>query len=90
MNSYFRGARDQAADTASQIARLRAQIDALSRDSMMSTVSALRDPATEAMQDAINTVTYRGKALMGQVRRQPVAAVAVVALAAFMMGRMTR
>ena len=57
---------------------------------MMSTVSALRDPATEAMRDAINTVTYRGKALMGQVRRQPVAAVAVVALVAFMMGRMTR
>lgn len=90
MNAYFRGARSQASDTASQIARLKAQVDALSRDSMVSTVSNLREPANEAMREALDTVRYRGRAMMGTIRDQPIAAVAVAAVVAFFLGRMTR
>ena len=90
MNAYFRGARSQASDTASQIARLKAQVDALSRDSMVSTVSNLREPANEAMREALDTARYRGRAMMGTIRDQPIAAVAVAAVVAFFLGRMTR
>ena len=90
MNAYFRGARSQASDTASQIARLKAQVDALSRDSMVSTVSNLREPANEAMREALDTVRYRGRVMMGTIRDQPIAAVAVAAVVAFFLGRMTR
>lgn len=90
MNAYFRSARSQASDTASQIARLKAQVDALSRDSMVSTVSNLREPANEAMREALDTVRYRGRAMMGTIRDQPIAAVAVAAVVAFFLGRMTR
>ena len=66
-------------DTASEIARLREQLDGL-----------LRDHVTPALNSASAALGDKADALSGKVRDQPLTALLIAAAAGFLLGRAMR
>ena len=86
----FDTAKGAAEDTASQIARLRAQVEALMKDRVTPAVTEFAGRAETAVHDASDAVRSQAEALSGQVRAQPLLAVLIAAGVGYLIGRVTR
>jgi ElaB/YqjD/DUF883 family membrane-anchored ribosome-binding protein len=73
-----------------QIARLRSQVEALMRDRVTPMVTNAAGRAEAALHSASDSVRGQADALSGQVRQQPLAAIAVAAGVGFLIGRIIR
>jgi ElaB/YqjD/DUF883 family membrane-anchored ribosome-binding protein len=73
-----------------QIARLRSQVEALMKDKVTPMVSNAAGRAEAAMHSATDRVRGQADAVSGQVRKQPLAAIAVAAGVGFLIGRIIR
>jgi ElaB/YqjD/DUF883 family membrane-anchored ribosome-binding protein len=73
-----------------QIARLRNQVEALMRDRVTPMVSNAAGRAESALHTATGHVRGQADAVSGQVRKQPLAALAVAAGVGFLIGRIVR
>jgi ElaB/YqjD/DUF883 family membrane-anchored ribosome-binding protein len=77
-------------DAASQIARLRDQVETLMRDRVTPAVSDAAGRAQSAMNDAAGVVRDQAQVVSGKVREQPLVAVLVAAGIGFVLGRAMR
>ena len=77
-------------DAASQIARLRDQVETLMRDRVTPAVSDAAGRAQSAMNDAAGVVRDQAEVVSGKVREQPLVAVLVAAGIGFVLGRAMR
>jgi ElaB/YqjD/DUF883 family membrane-anchored ribosome-binding protein len=77
-------------DAASQISRLRDQVETLMRDRVTPAVSDAAGRAQSAMNDAAGMVRDQADAVSGKVRDQPLIAVLVAAGIGFVLGRAMR
>ena len=77
-------------DAASQISRLRYQVETLMRDRVTPAVSDAAGRAQSAMNDAAGMVRDQADAVSGKVRDQPLIAVLVAAGIGFVLGRAMR
>ena len=75
---------------ASQIARLRDQVETLMRDRVTPAVSDAAGRAQSAMNDAAGVVRDQAEVVSGKVREQPLVAVLVAAGIGFVLGRAMR
>ncbi len=73
-----------------QIARLRSQVEALMKDKVTPMVSNAAGRAEAALHSAGDRVRGQADAVSGQVRKQPLAAIAVAAGVGFLIGRIIR
>jgi ElaB/YqjD/DUF883 family membrane-anchored ribosome-binding protein len=73
-----------------QIARLRRQVEALMNDRVTPMVSNAAGRAEAALHTATDSVRGQADALSGQVKKQPLAAIAVAAGVGFLIGRIIR
>jgi ElaB/YqjD/DUF883 family membrane-anchored ribosome-binding protein len=77
-------------DAASQIARLRDQVETLMRDRVTPAVSDAAGRAQAAMTDAAGVVRDQAEVVSGKVRDQPLVAVLIAAGIGFVLGRAMR
>ena len=77
-------------DAASQISRLRDQVETLMRDRVTPAVSDAAGRAQSAMNDAAGVVRDQAQVVSGKVREQPLVAVLVAAGIGFVLGRAMR
>ena len=77
-------------DAASQIARLRDQVETLMRDRVTPAVSDAAGRAQSALNDAAGVVRDQAQVVSGKVREQPLVAVLVAAGIGFVLGRAMR
>ena len=77
-------------DTATQIARLREQVEALMKDRVTPAVADFAGRAEQAVTGATTAVREQADMVSGRVRAQPLVAVAVAAAAGWIIGRAMR
>jgi ElaB/YqjD/DUF883 family membrane-anchored ribosome-binding protein len=77
-------------DAASQISRLRDQVETLMRDRVTPAVSEAAGRAQTAMNDAAGVVRDQAQVVSGKVREQPLVAVLIAAGVGFVLGRAMR
>lgn len=77
-------------DAASQIARLREQVEALMTDRVAPAVTEFAHRAESAMAGATHAVRDQADMVSGKVRRQPLLAILIAAGIGYMLGRVTR
>jgi ElaB/YqjD/DUF883 family membrane-anchored ribosome-binding protein len=81
---------DRADDAASQIGRLRAQVEALMRDKVAPVVGTATERMGAVAHDAGDAMRERADALAGTVRDRPLTAVAIAAVLGYLLGRTGR
>jgi hypothetical protein len=77
-------------DALSQIARLRAQVEALMREKIAPVVADATGRAGAAAQDAGDALRTGADELAGAIRRQPLTAILLIAAMGFLLGRASR
>jgi len=77
-------------DATVQIARLRAQVEALMKDRVTPVLSDMAGRAESALNTAAGAVRGQAQSLSGQVRNQPLIAILVAAGIGYLLGRTTR
>jgi ElaB/YqjD/DUF883 family membrane-anchored ribosome-binding protein len=77
-------------ETATQIARLREQVEALMRDRVTPTVAEAAGRAESLIHGAADTLRDEVESLTGKVREQPLLAILIAATVGFALGRMMR
>ena len=76
--------------TNDQIARLRAQVEALMKDRVTPAVTEAAGRAESAVYGAADAVRGQAEAMSGRVREQPLLAVLIAAAVGFALGRISR
>ena len=74
-------------DAMAQIARLRAQVEALMRDRVVPTVADAAEQASSAAHDAANAARHHAETLSAKVREQPLTALLIAFAAGVLLGR---
>ena len=77
-------------DTHVQIARLRAQVEALMNDRVTPAVADAAGRAESAMHAATDTVRGQAEMVTAKIREQPLLAVLIAAGVGYLLGRATR
>ncbi len=77
-------------DVAAQIARLRAQVEALMKERVTPAVTEMAGRAENAVNCAAGVVRDQAQMISGQVREQPLIAILLAAGIGFLLGRATR
>jgi len=77
-------------DAASQIARLRDQVETLMKDRVTPAVADAAARAESAMYGAADTVRGQVENVSGRVKEQPLIAVLIAAAIGYLLGRVTR
>ncbi|HYZ25142.1 MAG TPA: hypothetical protein VE690_23635 [Rhodopila sp.] len=77
-------------DTQAQIARLRAEVESLMKDRVTPAVSGLAGQAQDAYSSARKMVNDQSQMVSGQVRNQPLLAIAIAAAIGWVIGRVMR
>ena len=90
MASFTEGAVDKAEDAATQITRLRTQVESLMRDRVTPALADAAGRAESAMHAASDKVREQSETVAGKVREQPLLAVLLAAAIGYVLGRATR
>jgi ElaB/YqjD/DUF883 family membrane-anchored ribosome-binding protein len=90
MTSFTETATGAAEDATTQIARLRAQVEALMKDKVTPAVADAAGRAEAAMYGAADTVREQAEAVSGRVREQPLLAILIAAGVGYALGRVLR
>lgn len=77
-------------DAQAQIARLREQVESLMTDRITPAVADFAGRAENAVSGATGVVRDQAKAVSGQVRDQPLIAIAIAAAVGWVIGRVMR
>jgi ElaB/YqjD/DUF883 family membrane-anchored ribosome-binding protein len=77
-------------DAASQIARLRAQVETLMREKVVPAVGSTTERVGEAAHDAADMMRDRADQLAGTVRDRPLTSVVIAAALGYLLGRTGR
>lgn len=80
----------KADDAATQIARLREQVEALMKDRVTPALADAAGRAEAAIHGASDTVREQVETVSGKVREQPLLAIAIAAAVGYVLGRVTR
>ena len=90
MATFAETANSTAEDATTQIARLRAQVEALMKDKVTPAVADAAGRAEAAMYGAADTVREQAEAVSGRVREQPLLAILIAAGVGYALGRVLR
>ena len=90
MSSFTESATSKVEDTTTQIARLRAQVEALMKDRVTPAVADAAGRAEAAMYGAADTMREQAEAVSGKVREQPLMAILIAAGIGYALGRVLR
>jgi ElaB/YqjD/DUF883 family membrane-anchored ribosome-binding protein len=90
MSSFTESATSRVEDTTTQIARLRAQVEALMKDRVTPAVADAAGRAEAAMYGAADAVREQAETVSGKVREQPLLAILIAAGVGYALGRVLR
>jgi ElaB/YqjD/DUF883 family membrane-anchored ribosome-binding protein len=90
MSSFTESATSRVEDTTTQIARLRAQVEALMKDRVTPAVADAAGRAEAAMYGAADAVRGQAESVSGKVREQPLLAILIAAGVGYALGRVLR
>ena len=90
MSSFTESATSKVEDTTTQIARLRAQVEALMKDRVTPAVADAAGRAEAAMYGAADAVHGQAETVSGKVREQPLLAILIAAGVGYALGRVLR
>ncbi|HUD59824.1 MAG TPA: hypothetical protein VMQ99_10010 [Acetobacteraceae bacterium] len=90
MSSFTESATSKVEDTTTQIARLRAQVEALMKDRVTPAVADAAGRAEAAMYGAADAVRGQAETVSGKVREQPLLAILIAAGVGYALGRVLR
>jgi ElaB/YqjD/DUF883 family membrane-anchored ribosome-binding protein len=90
MSSFTESATSKVEDTTAQIARLRAQVEALMKDRVTPAVADAAGRAEAAMYGAADAVRGQAETVSGKVREQPLLAILIAAGVGYALGRVLR
>jgi ElaB/YqjD/DUF883 family membrane-anchored ribosome-binding protein len=90
MSSFTESATSKVEDTTAQIARLRAQVEALMKDRVTPAVADAAGRAEAAMYSAADAVRGQAETVSGKVREQPLLAILIAAGVGYALGRVLR
>jgi ElaB/YqjD/DUF883 family membrane-anchored ribosome-binding protein len=90
MSSFTESATSKVEDTTAQIARLRAQVEALMKDRVTPAVADAAGRAEAAMYGAADAVREQAETVSGKVREQPLLAILIAAGVGYALGRVLR
>ena len=79
-----------AQDMAEEVARLRAQVEALMREKVAPVMADLADRAEDAFDGASDTLRAQAEVVAEKVRQQPLLAVAIAVGVGWLIGRAMR
>ena len=88
--SYAEDTTGKMDDAASQIARLRAQVEALMKERVTPALAEAAGRAETAVYGAAGAVRDQAEAVSGRVREAPLTAVLIAAAIGFLLGRAMR
>jgi ElaB/YqjD/DUF883 family membrane-anchored ribosome-binding protein len=88
--AFANDARGKLDDAQAQIVRLREQVEALMKDRVTPAVADFAGRAESAVHTASGAVRDQARAVSGQVRNQPLLAIAIAAVAGWLIGRVMR
>jgi ElaB/YqjD/DUF883 family membrane-anchored ribosome-binding protein len=77
-------------ETTDQIARLRAQVEALMNERVTPVVADAAERAESVIHDAASMVREQADAVSGKVREQPLLSILIAAAVGYVFGRVTR
>jgi ElaB/YqjD/DUF883 family membrane-anchored ribosome-binding protein len=90
MSSFTESATSKVEDTTTQIARLRAQVEALMKERVTPAVADAAGRAEAAMYGAADAVRGQAETVSGKVREQPLLAILIAAGVGYALGRVLR
>lgn len=90
MATFSETASSKVEDTTAQIARLRAQVEALMKDRVTPAVADAAGRAEAAVYGAADTMREQAEAVSGKVREQPLLAILIAAGVGYALGRVFR
>ncbi len=90
MATFSETASNKVEDTTAQIARLRAQVEALMKDRVTPAVADAAGRAEAAVYGAADTMREQAEAVSGKVREQPLLAILIAAGVGYALGRVLR
>jgi len=88
--AYADEAKGKMEDATAQIARLRAQVEALMKERITPAVAEVAGHAENAVYGAAGVVREQADALSGRVREQPLVAILIAAAVGYVLGRAMR